>query len=67
MRYFIFSYSGFLYKNRIEGEFSCICDGFPSRKHIVEKLKEYRKNLEDVIILNIFEFKNEEDYNNFIN
>ena len=50
-------------------EYTLSCNQFPSRKDIITSLIDKYSNSYDLsrpVIVNIFEFKNEEDYSNFV-
>lgn len=64
MRYFLISYKA-QNKNLISGILTMECENFPSCSEITEMVNKDLEECMEVIILNIFEFKNEEDYNNF--
>ena len=39
---------------------------FPSYKLILKEIKNNSDFINDIVIINIYEFKNDEDYNNYI-
>jgi hypothetical protein len=65
MRYYLVSFN---LKNRaIFGEILLTVDGFPSRYEINKLVSQQLNESVEIIVINIFEFKSEEDYINFKN
>ena len=68
MRYFLISYYGIKSGNiPTLGEYTIGCESFFNKKELLDIIQKDIKLFYPPTILNIFEFKNEEDYNNFIN
>jgi hypothetical protein len=68
MRYFLISYYGIKSGDKaVFGEYTISCKSFFNKKELLNMIQKDVKLFYSPTILNIFEFKNEEDYNNFIN
>ena len=69
MRYFCFTYQYITHTGYSQGNYFTKSEFFPNRHSLNKEIKDLNKTTieKPVIFLNIFEFKNEEDYNNFIN
>ena len=68
MRYFCFTYQAQTNRGYKQGNYYVEKEKFPSKNELESELYNHDKNISlPIIFLNIFEFKNEEDYNNFIN
>lgn len=68
MRYFCFTYQYKTYNGYTQGNYYIESETFPSKTYLCKEIIDPKMSKEKhVIFLNIFEFKNKEDYNNFIN
>ncbi len=68
MRYFCFTYQYITHNGYTQGNYYIKSENFPSKSFLNKEIIDLSKTKEtNVIFLNIFEFKNSEDYYNFIN
>lgn len=69
MRYFCFTYQYITYTGYAQGNYYIKSESFPNKYVLDKEIKDLNKTTieKPIIFLNIFEFKNEEDYNNFFN
>lgn len=63
MRYFLVSFT--LIDKFSLGAISFSCDKFFNKEYVLEKIKEHAPEVNDICIINIYEFQNEIDYNNY--
>ena len=64
-RYFLVSFS--LKEKLAFGNILLSCENFPSYNYLLKEINKIDNWINNVVILNIFEFKNKEDYNNYKN